>query len=84
MRLARVGIEDVSGYLEGGVEGWKEAGFPVGRCRQITVQELSSRPSESACCKCSMSAEKENGKPATSSGADWYPLDRFKAALPRD
>ena len=28
-RLARIGIEDVSGYLDGGVEGWRKAGLPV-------------------------------------------------------
>ncbi len=33
MRLARVGIENVPGYLEGGVEGWKRAGFPVAQLR---------------------------------------------------
>ena len=30
-----------------------------------------------------MSAEKVNGKLGTSTACDWYPLDRFKAALPQ-
>jgi hydroxyacylglutathione hydrolase len=29
LRLARVGYENVIGYLEGGVEAWKNAGLPV-------------------------------------------------------
>jgi glyoxylase-like metal-dependent hydrolase (beta-lactamase superfamily II)/rhodanese-related sulfurtransferase len=29
MRLARVGYENVLGTLEGGIEGWRAAGFPV-------------------------------------------------------
>ena len=29
-RLARIGIEDVSGYLDGGVEGWRQAGSARG------------------------------------------------------
>src|SRR6185436_20899018 len=29
VRLARVGIENVKGYLEGGVQSWQEAGLPV-------------------------------------------------------
>ena len=27
IRLARIGIEDVAGYLDGGVEGWRQAGL---------------------------------------------------------
>ncbi len=33
MRLARVGIENLSGYLEGGIEAWQQAGFELARCR---------------------------------------------------
>ena len=40
MRLARIGIEDVRGYLAGGVEGWREAGLSLSRTAQITVEEL--------------------------------------------
>ena len=29
VRLARVGIENVKGYLEGGVENWRAAGLPI-------------------------------------------------------
>jgi hydroxyacylglutathione hydrolase len=40
MRLARVGIEDVRGYLQDGVEGWKRAGFALAELQQISVQTL--------------------------------------------
>jgi hydroxyacylglutathione hydrolase len=40
MRLARVGIERVAGYLEGGIEAWERANLPVGQLPQITVEEL--------------------------------------------
>lgn len=41
MRLARVGIESVKGYLEGSIPGWLKAGFEVDTVPQITVDELN-------------------------------------------
>lgn len=41
MRLARVGIESVKGYLEGSIQGWLTAGFEVETVPQITVDELN-------------------------------------------
>ena len=40
MRLARVGIERVSGYLAGGIAGWTAARLPVEQVPQMSVQEL--------------------------------------------
>lgn len=40
LRLARVGLESVSGYLEGGIEAWDRAGLPLQATPQITVTEL--------------------------------------------
>src|ERR1700757_1251814 len=37
VRLARVGIDAERGYLDGGVNGWKAAGFPLSGTRQMTV-----------------------------------------------
>jgi glyoxylase-like metal-dependent hydrolase (beta-lactamase superfamily II)/rhodanese-related sulfurtransferase len=45
-RLARVGIERVSGYLKGGVLAWHEAGLPLATMEQISVDELRLRISE--------------------------------------
>lgn len=43
VRLARVGIENVKGYLEGGVESWSRAGFPVDSIPQVSVGELKEK-----------------------------------------
>jgi rhodanese-related sulfurtransferase/glyoxylase-like metal-dependent hydrolase (beta-lactamase superfamily II) len=40
LRLARVGIESVKGYLEGGMYSWDAAGFPVNRISQLPAEEL--------------------------------------------
>jgi len=40
-RLARVGLERVVGWLSGGLDEWKRAGFPVETTAQATVGELS-------------------------------------------
>ena len=41
VRLARVGIENVRGYLSGGLESWKNAGLPITTIKQVTVEQLS-------------------------------------------
>ncbi|PYS91615.1 MAG: MBL fold metallo-hydrolase [Acidobacteria bacterium] len=40
MRLARVGLENVRGYLRGGVEAWRAAGRATATVPQISVAEL--------------------------------------------
>ena len=40
MRLARVGLETVKGYLQGGMLAWHEAGFESASIPQIGVDEL--------------------------------------------
>jgi rhodanese-related sulfurtransferase len=49
MRLARVGLDDVAGYLEGGIASWSAAGRPVASTEQITVDELAARLREDRC-----------------------------------
>ena len=41
LRLARVGIEDVRGYLAGGIEAWQSESLPVATTQQISAEELS-------------------------------------------
>jgi hydroxyacylglutathione hydrolase len=41
LRLARVGIEHVDAYLEGGITGWHKAGYDLDYIPQISVQELA-------------------------------------------
>ena len=40
MRLARVGLENVQGHLNGGIKTWIDAGFEVATVPQISVAEL--------------------------------------------
>ncbi len=46
LRLARVGLENVVGFLQGGMEAWLEAGFNAATVPQITVAELQRRLEE--------------------------------------
>jgi hydroxyacylglutathione hydrolase len=43
MRLTRVGIEELRGYLAGGVAAWQKAGLPVLKTAQISPQELNQK-----------------------------------------
>jgi len=47
-RLARVGIEKVSGYLNDGVLAWDAAGLPLVTIEQISVEELRLRMEENS------------------------------------
>lgn len=48
MRLARVGIETVAGYLDGGIRAWDEAGLDTEATPQMPVDELRDRIAEGA------------------------------------
>jgi hydroxyacylglutathione hydrolase len=45
-RLARVGLENVAGFLDGGVRAWADSGRPAARVAQVTVDELERRLAE--------------------------------------
>jgi hydroxyacylglutathione hydrolase len=40
VRLARVGFDNVLGYLKGGFDAWKAEGRPVSTVRSVTAEEL--------------------------------------------
>lgn len=42
-QLLRVGIDAVEGYIDGGLDAWRDAGEPVAHIRQITARELDER-----------------------------------------
>jgi glyoxylase-like metal-dependent hydrolase (beta-lactamase superfamily II) len=42
IRLARVGIEKVQGYLDGGIHGWAREGLPLAEMDQISVPDLQA------------------------------------------
>lgn len=48
VRLARVGLEKVAGWLAGGVEAWRAQGYPVDTTAQVTVRELQDQLSAPA------------------------------------
>jgi glyoxylase-like metal-dependent hydrolase (beta-lactamase superfamily II)/rhodanese-related sulfurtransferase len=82
MRLARVGIEELSGYLEGGLSGWKQAGLPLEQLPQMTVQDLNQRRRGPGLQVLDVrrAGEWEAGHITE---AQLWPLDRFKEALPQ-
>jgi len=43
LRLARVGLETVAGYVEGGMEAWTAEGLPVETTPQLSVDDLRAR-----------------------------------------
>ena len=43
LRLARVGLENVAGYLDGGIASWSEAGFDLATLPQMPVDELEAQ-----------------------------------------
>jgi hydroxyacylglutathione hydrolase len=80
LRLARVGIEDPRGFLQGGIAAWKQAGFPVADVPQITVQELSRQRSQDLQV---LDVRREpEWQVGHIEGAEWFPLDNFKISAP--
>ncbi len=47
MRLARVGLENAAGFLNGGIKAWEDAGLAVETVAQVDVVELKGWLSES-------------------------------------
>jgi len=81
LRLARVGIEDPRGFLQGGVTAWKQAGLPLASVQQITVQELSDRQRGNGLQVLDVRREGE-WQAGHIEGAEWFPLDNFKISAP--
>jgi hydroxyacylglutathione hydrolase len=81
LRLARVGIEDARGHLDGGTEGWKRAGLPIAEVPQQTVQSLHDR-----LFKDDLHVLDVRRQPEWQAGhiaeAAWWPLDNFKISPP--
>ncbi len=80
-RLARVGLEGVRGFLNGGVESWRADGFPLATLSQVSVQALSDQLQV-----CDMQVLDVRREPEWEAGhiegAVWWPLDTFKVAPP--
>jgi rhodanese-related sulfurtransferase len=81
LRLARVGIEALGGYLDGGVAAWKQAGLPGARISQITVSELDARLKSHELQVLDVRRESE-WDVAHIANATWWPLDNFRVSPP--
>lgn len=81
LRLARVGIEAERGYLEGGVGGWKDAGFDLAHLSEISVNDLKQHLSKDQIRVLDVRREPE-WMAGHIDGADWWPLDRFRVSPP--
>ncbi|MFZ3341983.1 MAG: MBL fold metallo-hydrolase [Terriglobales bacterium] len=95
MRLARVGIEVLQGYLKGGIGAWKKAKLPVLSTPQMSPQELHRKLTNGG----------DGVRPASARGtgdvvvldvrregewqaghiaeANWHALDAFPTQLPK-
>ena len=82
MRLARVGLERVTGYLADGVEGWRAAGFESAQVSQISVadlQDLLKSNQQLQLIDVRRPAEFANGHAPRAMAA---PLAKFRETLP--
>jgi hydroxyacylglutathione hydrolase len=82
LRLARVGIEVLDGYLKGGVQGWKDAGLPVATQPQMTVSELNARMMGAGNLQVLDVRRAPEWETAHIEGAIWWPLDNFRVSPP--
>jgi glyoxylase-like metal-dependent hydrolase (beta-lactamase superfamily II)/rhodanese-related sulfurtransferase len=81
LRLTRVGIEALDGYLAGGVAAWKQADLPVATISQMTAGELDARLKSHAVQVLDVRREPE-WDAGHIEGATWWPLDNFKVSPP--
>ncbi len=79
MRLARVGLENVQGYLRGGIAAWKEAGLGLETIPRMTVEALNAKLNDLQVLDVRREPEWEAGHIGD---AMWWPLDNFKIAPP--
>ena len=80
-RLARVGIEELTGHLEDGLSGWHGPGFGFVKLSQMTVQSLKDHLNDRDLHVLDVRrpGEWESGHLES---AQLWPLDRFRTALP--
>lgn len=81
VRLARVGIEALDGFLRGGVAAWKDAGLPLTTMPQISVQDLAARMRSHGVQVLDVRRAPE-WEAGHIEDAMWWPLDNFKIAPP--
>jgi hydroxyacylglutathione hydrolase len=81
VRLARVGIEALDGYLHGGVAAWKQAGLPLASVSEVSVKDLDGKLKSGAFQILDVRREPE-WEAGHISSAIWWPLDNFRVSPP--
>lgn len=81
LRLARVGIEVLDGYLSGGFAAWKQAGLPAAAISQMTAAELDARLTSHDVQVLDVRRQTE-WDAAHIAAATWWPLDNFRVSPP--
>jgi hydroxyacylglutathione hydrolase len=81
MRLARIGLEDARGYLQGGIAAWAQAGLALATIPQVSVDALGGRLHHDGLQVLDVRREPE-WEAGHVEGATWWPLDNFKVAPP--
>ena len=82
LRLTRVGIEEVRGYLAGGVAAWKKAGLHAPQTPQVSVGELNQKLSSGSYDVLDVRREGE-WQAGHLAQAEWHALDAFPQGLPK-
>jgi len=84
LRLTRVGIELLRGYLSGGLKAWEEAGLPVQKTEQISPHELNQKLRDGTLQALNILDVRREGE--WQSGhipeVECHPLDAFAQRLP--
>jgi hydroxyacylglutathione hydrolase len=79
VRLARVGLENVAGYLDGGILAWDREGRPLARTEQISVDELRARLAEDERLRVLDVRRPGEWKQGHVAGAQLLPLNELEA-----
>jgi len=81
LRLARIGIENVRGFLDGGIAGWQQAGMPLATLQEVSVNQVNAwlRSGEAELLDVRREGE---WKTTHIEGAVWAPLDTLSTNLP--
>ena len=81
VRLARIGMEKLKGFLEGGVDAWRKSGLPVATVRQVSVETLRQGLTRGNFQVLDVRREPE-WDAGHIEGAQWWALDHFKVSPP--
>jgi len=81
IRLARIGMENLAGFLLGGVPAWRDAGLLTSSLTQITAAELNTRLQSGTVQVLDVRRTPE-WDAAHIENAIWWPLDHFKVSPP--